>query len=367
MSEHISRCYRCLAPNPAWGMTICAACRQVEALEKQTEEANSRFERESEQASQLAAMNAARMEEQNREMMRQSARNAELARQQAAENARLAAEGGVSYDDAYKYGFHYIETNGTASLQISLTEEGTISILRSFLFDPYTMGHLNQAFDRGLRDSIKDIEEPGSEFMIGSAYGAGLNTNSEFRINAAVFIGDYDVVTKKFDSKLQRHVDTETGYVTYRWDYPFKNKKMNESYAAGIQTAVDVENAEDKVAERLLTEVPAILAEQERAQKQQEILQQLHAEQLEINAQRAIEQYKQQVKDGKEALALFVILLVGIAFMVSMLWMVDHGFIAFVTLLGGAWLAAYQWWNDFTTDNLRKKYESGVFAKSMLE
>jgi uncharacterized Zn finger protein (UPF0148 family) len=113
MSEHISRCYRCQAPNPAWGMTICAACRQVEAIEKQTEQANELAEERAYQLSAVAERNARIQQEQSRiqqdqhwESMQLAKRNAELAREQAAQNARLTAEGGVSSDDALKFGLY---------------------------------------------------------------------------------------------------------------------------------------------------------------------------------------------------------------------------------------------------------------------
>ena len=371
MSEHISRCYRCQAPNPAWGMTICAACRQVEAIEKQTEQANELAEERAYQLSAMAERNSeiqreqARMQEdQHWESMQLAKRNAELAREQSAKNARLTAEGGVTSDDALKFGLYsgqdYIDSDkfgySNGKITIELTEAGNIDIKRLRSFKPYVMEHLLQAYDRGLKSSIKKFKKPGFEYMKKQAYSAGLNLQCEFQLDACdssytTCKGEAAIIfSTDYDSGLERSIDTTTGYVTYRITCnPFQTPELNEAYSDGVEAAQASENTDEEVKKRLETEVPAILAMEEESRKIQEtraIIMAEMAEQKRIQDEINYAEHEKQMarleseKNTRKVIATAVVLMI-VMFVVG-LWIAGHpvfsvlaGFVTICGFLGG--------------------------------
>jgi hypothetical protein len=332
MSEYISRCYRCQAPNPAWGMTICAACRQVDALEAQTEAANSRAEREAEMYAQQSAANARRMEEQNQEAMRIAENNARLAREQAKENAILAAESGVSYDDAYTYGLNYLASGETTYLLKSLSEDGVIIVRPDKVYQPYKMVHLNQAFDRGLTESAKDIVSPGLAYMKERAFEAGVKTQDSFTIKCNTGSN----ITNHYRSNMKRHISIVNGEVSYHWDNPFKSKELNDAYAEGVNFFIQEENANtpEKIAARMDNEV--VLMRAERDAQNVRIEQERVATEQQLIADR--QQWEtDRIRIIKEADQLTVICVAGFVMLLAavvFLWNANHGFIAFLVAIG---------------------------------
>lgn len=357
MSEHISRCYRCQAPNPAWGMTICAACRQVEALEKQTEAANSRAEREAEMYAEQSAANARRLEEQNLEAMRIAENNARLARAQAKENARLAAEGGVSYDDAYQYGYYYVETSSTEddNIYCSLTLQGELVLRRSGMWSPYKMEHLVQAFDRGFNKRIEelDLQHPGREHIENSVYNAGYNFMSSFYASHSVEVAGkvWEFRTSEFETNFNRKLVLETGEVQYFYDMPFVDDELNQMYTAGVNDkyAELDENTPEKLEKRLSTEVVDVLANQARAAEEQRVAaenERIHQENQFFVHQKRIAERESEKNVRKIIAAAILLAIVGL---VVGLWIAGHpvfsvlaGFVAGCGLLSGGLGALFE-------------------------
>ena len=350
MSEHISRCYRCLAPNPAWGTTICAACRQIDAIEKQTEQANELAEDRAYQQSVNAERNARRMEEQNQEAMRIADNNARLARQQAKENARLAAEGGVSYDDAYQYGYHFLETSDTSDDKIysRVTLQGELVLRRSTFWDPYKMEHLSQAFDRGLNKRIEelDLQHPGREYVENSVYNAGYNFMPSFHIPYSVEVAGkvWEFTSRDFETKFNRRVVLETGEVQYFYDHPFGEDELNQKYTDGVNDKYSEldENTPEQLEERLGTEVVEILARQARHDEELRVAAENYRlnQEYQENFRREMIAESESKKNVRKIIAA-VILLAIVGFVVG-LWIAGHpvfsvlaGFVAGCGLLSG--------------------------------
>jgi hypothetical protein len=364
MSEHISRCYRCQAPNPAWGQTICAACRQVEAIEKQTEQATELAEERAYQLATVAERNAeiqreqARMQEdQHWESMQLAKQNAKLAREQSAKNARLTAEGGVSSDDAFKFGLHsgqdYIDSDnfggGGDEITINLTEAGDINIRRYSFFKPYMMEHLLQAYDRGLKSSIKKFKKPGFEHMKKQAYSAGLNLQSKFQLDAndssyTTRKGEAAIIfSVKYDSGLVRTIDTTTGYVRYGIkNNPFETPELNEAYSDGVADAQASENTDEEVSKRLVTEVPRFLANQARAAEEHRVAVENERIRQENDWAENRKRMAQRESEKNIRKAIAAVILLAIVGSIVGLWIVGHpvfsvlaGFVTICGFLGG--------------------------------
>ena len=353
MSEYVSRCFRCLAPNPAWGSTLCAACRQIESIEKSSQ---AQREAEAENAQRLAEQsraNARMQEELQQELYAQNERNAKLARKQARENARLAAEGGVSYEDAYQYGYHYLET-ADDNIYCSLTLQGELILQRSVFWDPYQMEHLVQAFDRGFKKRVEELalENPGRDFIDNSVYSAGYHFMPRFYIPYSVEVAGKmrEFRTSDYETNFNRQVDLETGEVKYFYDNPFtKDEELNLTYTIGVNnkyTELD-ENTPEQLEERLRTEVAPILAQQE-AQRQ--------AEEAQRQRQRRSDQDDATSGDNATIIAAAISLVVLV--IVGSLWFANHGFIAFVVLLAGAGITLWIW-----SEFLEEQYQRGSSAK----
>jgi hypothetical protein len=236
----------------------------------------------------------------------------------------------------------YIDSDdfGTSNgkITIELTEAGDIDIRRLRTFKPYMLDHLLQAYDRGLKSSIKKFKKPGFEYMKKQAYSAGLNLQSEFKMD--VCDGSYTtrkgeaaiIFSPEYDSGLERTVDTSTGHVQYNiLCNPFKTAELNELYSKGVEDAQASENTPEEVSKRLATEVLAILAAEEEARKIQEtrvIIMAEMAEQQRIqqeidwaeNQKRMAK--RESEKNVRKVIAAAVILMI-IGFIV-VLWMAGH-------------------------------------------
>jgi hypothetical protein len=316
---------------------LCNTCRQVDALEAQTEAANSRAERDAE----MYAQQSRRMEEQNQESMRIAENNARLSREQAKENAILAAEAGVKYDDAYQYGYHYLEGridsheffgSYISNVNKDLLEDGTIYCSRALMWEPYKMAHLNQAFDRGLKESTKDIVGPGLDYMKTAAYNAGLSLEKNFTITCNTRLN----IKKQCTSNIKRHIDINSGRVSYHWDNPFKSAVLNQMYADGVNFFVNKENENtpEKIAGRMNNEVVLLRAERDAQQARIEV-ERVSAEQA-LVAQRA-DWETDRIRIIRQANQLTVICVAGFVMLLAaivFLWNANHGFIAFLVAVG---------------------------------
>jgi hypothetical protein len=310
----------------------CPTCMNRRSLEKQTEQM-------AENALTQARLQAEQMERSERQS-RENARlaretadyNAELARKQAKENARLAAEAGVSYDDAYTYGLNYLASGETAYLLKNLSEDGVITISPDKAYRPYKMVHLNQAFDRGLIESAKDIVSPGLDYMKECAYNAGLALDEAFKItcNSGFDVRHY------YTSNMKRHINIDTGEISYHWDNPFKSDILNQMYADGVNCFLQEEDANtpEKIAARMKNEVAAMRDERDAQQARLEE-ERVAAEQQLIADRKQWE--TDRIRIIKEADQLTVICIAGFVMLLAaivFLWNADHGFIAFLVAVG---------------------------------
>jgi hypothetical protein len=325
--DHKTNCNRCgTVMVSGWTLT-CPACLTNEKLQQQNRILSQQAEQQSTQMAMQAEANAEMQKRQHYESLQLAQENAKLARKQAQENAILAAEGGVSYEDAYQCGLHYFETTTIgkkSKVDIDLTEEGDfyVFVLRDY---PYRMIHLNQAFRRGLEYSIKDVQGPGSEYMESCAYNAGFSLESEFTISSNVAIRGYTPsLAVPRTSDLTRELDIDTGLITYKWNHPFKSEKLNQAYADGVNQKVSLldENSEGRVEVRMKTEVADILAERARVAEKQRV-----AEVLE--AQAKADALKKMSRRGYIVIGI----LLAIVGLIVGLWVTDHGVLSFITVI----------------------------------
>lgn len=328
-------CYSCraeLGDYQGYMTSYCATCQSRIALEKQMKE---NAENLAEQQAEQTSRNLRMQEEMHNQSMQVANQNAALARKQARENAKLAAEAGVSYDDAYQYGLHFKETAelGWGQFDTYLTEDGKLVIKRT-RFTPYTMAHLNQAFDRGFKESIQDLKDPGLKFMKNRAYEAGESLKEFFSINSGIKIGDTEVYNL-YNSKIERVVDTTTGLVQYVWDNPFETDALNESFSNGVNAGVNKlnENTPEAVAARMETEVVEILAE--RAEKARVAAELAETKRINNEAWAASNERVRKNMElfEKKADVLVIAVILLIVLVVMALWVTNHGIIA--TLVAG--------------------------------
>lgn len=383
MSEYVSRCYKCLAPNPAWGSTICAACRQIESNERSFAAARDAAEENAQMMAEQARANARMQADMQAELQAQTyaqnERNATLARQQARTNARLTAEGMVSYDDAYQYGLHYLEGRiGTHMLFGSVTNDvtlsldltGTIDCYRALGFDPYQMEHLNQAFDRGLAQCMKnsDIQHPGADFILENVYNAGRELRTEFCISYKVNIAGVirELRTDTFETNFNRQLVMETGEYEYFYDYPFNlhNEHLNTEFVRGMNEKIAEldENTPEKMQHRLETEVADILVERaaQALQQQENLAAQTRQQQENLAAQ--IKEAKSEINGGNIAVFATVAMVIGTIALTVMLWNDNRGFLAIGSVIVGVWATVGLWANVFSG-----MYDTATYATSRLE
>jgi hypothetical protein len=332
------------------------------ALEKQTE----LMEENALTQARIQAEQMERSEQQSREnarLAREAAEyNADLARKQSRENAILAAESGVSYEDAYTYGLNYLASGETTYLLKKLSEDGVITVSPDKAYRPYKMVHLNQAFDRGLTESAKDIVSPGLDYMKARAFEAGVETQDIFTIKCNT---DSDI-TNYYQSNMKRHINIDNGEVSYHWDNPFKSDVLNDVYAEGVNFFIQEENANtpEKIAARMKNEVAAMRVERD--------AQNLRLEQERVAAeQQLIADRKQWETDRiriiKEADQLTVICVAGFVMLLAavvFLWNADHGFIAFLVAIGlvvGGGIIGAKHDDMFGQANRLKKYSQCPF------
>jgi hypothetical protein len=292
MSEYLSRCLRCQGPNPALNNIYCASCRQIEAIEKQAERADSIARSQAETANRIAREQAYQQEQMNYAQFEQSNRNAELAREQATKNAKLVAEGKVSYDDAYKYGLHYIQGNvatiycpirGEAKpvVELIIDENGEFLCRRDVLsWSPFESEHLVHAFDCGLADYIKQLNlvGPGYDYMLQRAYDAGYNFETEFQVAQTVniFGKQQEIKSRVFKTKIEQRINS-SGYVekfnpnSTVWKHGIKmfwDDKLNKAYIDGADAKLTELNSQEEVARRFASaQSNRIDAEQKRLEK----------------------------------------------------------------------------------------------------
>jgi hypothetical protein len=327
-------CFGCNIEMHGWQSTqmYCPTCMNRRSLEKQTE----LMEENALTQARMQAEQMERSEQQSREnarLARETADyNAELDRKQAKENARLAAESGVSYDDAYTYGLNYLASGETAYLRRNLSEDGVITARPEVYSKPYKMVHLNQAFDRGVKESAKDIVSPGLDYMKERAFEAGVKTQDSFTITCNTDSN----ITNRYRSNMKRHINIDTGEVSYHWDNPFTSDVLNDVYAEGVDFFIQEENANtpEKIAARMKNEVAVMRAERD--------AQNVRLEEERVAAEHALiakraDWEANRIRIIKEADQLAVICVVGILILLAavvFLWNANHGFIAFLVAIG---------------------------------
>jgi len=275
MGEYLSRCFRCQGPNSALNNIYCASCRQIEAIEKQTERADAIARSQAETANRLSQERAYQQEQMNYAMMAQAEADAVLMRQRALYAAKLSAEDKVSYDDAYKYGLHYIQGNVATRydpiagevkpvVELIIDENGEFLCRRDVLsWEPFESEHLVHAFDRGLADCIKQLNlvGPGYDYMLQRAYDAGYNFETEFQVSQTInlFGKQREVKSPVFETRIEQRINS-TGYVekfipnSTVWKYGIKmfwDDKLNKSYIDGVDAKLTELNSQEEVTRRL--------------------------------------------------------------------------------------------------------------------
>ncbi len=317
---YISRCNRCLGPNDAWGSFYCGACRQVQATEKQTKSLNKLESQRSLQAT-FDAMDAADERRQRAREQQQAAiraeEDAELAQVQSKKNVRLIAEGTISYDDAFKHGL-YSESTGT------LFEDGSIGIL--YVYNRYQLDLLNQAFRRGVKESLKDAVGESVEYMKEQAYLAGYNGSDSFTIKTT----DAKITTKMFCSSLKRELNLENGSVSYTHKNPFESEELNQCYLNGLNERTAEENTPLKISERMSTEVVEILAKQARVAEKQRLTEENARIQQEINAAKSKKDEAERVSKKQIRLYVVITILLAIVGFIVGLWVTNHPFLSII-------------------------------------
>lgn len=325
----MSRCYRCNV-SVEYLQSVCAACRQIEAIDKQTKHADKLESQRSLQASfdaiDAAADRRQRAREQQQAMI-QAEEDAARAKEQSVKNARLVAEGTVSYEDAYKYGLYFLESSENEYVYNTLSEDGKINY--SWIYSGYKLQHLQQAFTRGLKDSIKDIPTVSLAYMKEQAYLAGYNCSDSFLIKFKNSL--FTSATSFCFSACKRVVDLNTGRVSYTHSDPFYNsEELNQCYRDGITAKCAEENTAEKIVERMTTEVADTLAKQAEEAHAEELKRLAKEEEERNDKKRWEENHKKQADDkGYRLYAVIMILLIVVGFIVG-LWVTNHPFLSII-------------------------------------
>jgi hypothetical protein len=222
--SYIHSCYGCGAPCDSW-LTRCSTCRTRESIEESSR-ASAKLERELAEQAAENVRTAARIQQQNTAaLISASNENARLAREQAALNARMIVESNTSYDDAYQYGLNYLRCNddgyrlfNTGKIDIYYVDvtadlNGDIKVSCP-LWTPYELPHLNQAFERGLADSVPTLgfTRVSREKLKAMIYNAGWHFETSFSLPTGQYLpSGREITTQVFNSDLKRHVDENTG------------------------------------------------------------------------------------------------------------------------------------------------------------
>jgi hypothetical protein len=347
MTDYIHRCSRCSAPNNALGSMICAACRQIESIENASNVAMNLASEHSRLIEEFNRENAQVQAEQQQEAMAQNERNARLSRQQAVQNAKLAAEGGISYESAYQYGLNYLDGDkkklilfkNVKKIDMTLHEDGSISCVRDTIFwQPFEMEHLNHAFDCGLAAYIKgaNISPAGKQHMLDYAYNAGVQLMPSFYIPYLVVINEriHEFATGTYTSNFARQTNLETGQIEYFYDEPFNVTELNEAYVKGVWTSLNglAENTPDKVDIRMRTEVAEILAARNSSHRRL-----IADNELRRRSDSA------EIRRGNFSLGLTLSMIVATVFFALILWREGQKIMALLFLLGGIGVTRWLW------------------------
>ena len=251
-----TNCYRCQEIFTGYG-SLCSKCKQTELIQEEHEK--NRKLQES-------------IHSQNMALQKQAAQQAEYARQEAEYssqiNAQIAAESGVSSDDAYRYGLNYISLNWASgnnqeNLSITIGEDGGLWFTNSL---PYQLPHLNQSFTSGISKSLGQYTGPGRQFIEEMAYAAGFQIakselpSESFALGGnGVEIEGVKINTSGFSINLEKEINEATGELIYKYVLPpFKDGKLNSLFGDGMRDGTAMMNTSELMVERLKTDVPRI-------------------------------------------------------------------------------------------------------------
>jgi DNA-directed RNA polymerase subunit RPC12/RpoP len=233
------KCYTCGATvvGDSFGHRYkCATCEQTEILGKQAD------------ASRRAA---AQQAEDNRRYQDQQLGLAAAAIQAASLNAaldraartkdtmnaaRLAAEAHHSADDAYQYGANYIDSEwkDTDPHQLAIWFEENGEYNWSCEGDPpYLTPHMMSAFNRGIKDTVKNWTRPSVQYIEAFALAAGEQVMDDFYIPWTVPETGQEITCGDFHSNITINL-TLTGYVEYRASDPFDSADLNALFQQGV-------------------------------------------------------------------------------------------------------------------------------------
>jgi DNA-directed RNA polymerase subunit RPC12/RpoP len=267
------KCYTCGATvvGDSFGHRYqCATCEQTEILGKQ---ADASRRAASEQAAQLAEDNRRYQDQQlglAAAAIQVASLNAALDRAARTKDtmnaARLAAEAHHSADDAYQYGLNYISNEWTDSdphkLAIWFEENGEYNW--SCEDPPYLTPHMMSAFDRGIKDTVKNWTRPSVQYIQAFATAAGEQVMDSFYIPWTVPETGQEITCGDFHSDIKINL-TLTGYVEYRASDPFNSADLNAIFQQGVANKEKAVNTPENI--RHMLEVIEQTQKQEKKDK----------------------------------------------------------------------------------------------------
>lgn len=252
MSSHEQTCYTCwttfYTSHPF--ITTCPTCRQTQEItrsherqmEAQREQAESARREQEYYARQQLAAEQARVDAINRQ-------------------TRAIFESSIDPAIAYNTGRAYLANDypykNSLNLKLTIHEDGLIW----YSWDKnYITPHLQDQMDRGLCDTLPST----NNVMISlenSAYIAGYQNamgtlGTYFTLHTGCDLQGKNIPSEAFNSYMKSIIDSKTGYISFTWNHPFKNDKLNDRFHAGANKAAEELNTEEWKKHRLKVVIP---------------------------------------------------------------------------------------------------------------